>query len=88
MTDAGGEEKIEIIDAKQGTAITLDGANKAMSIECGGDMTIKAAGKITLEGSKGIVVDSKQALELKGVAASKLEIGASLSIKGATVAIN
>lgn len=86
--DADGEEKIEIIDAKNKTTITLDGQGKATGINTSGDLTIKANGKIIIEGTGGITVDSKAALELKGVSASKLEIGAALTIKGATVAIN
>jgi phage protein D/phage baseplate assembly protein gpV len=85
--DASGEEKIEISDAKGKTTITLDGQGQTTGIKTSGDLTIKADGKILIEGM-GVTVDSKAALDLLGTGASKLDIKAPLTIKGVTVAIN
>ena len=40
MDDTSGSEKIEIIDAKQGTAILFDAANNNLKIDTKGDVTI------------------------------------------------
>lgn len=87
MYDASGEEKIEIIDAKGVTSITLDGGGKMVDIKTSGDLTIKADGSITIEG-KGITVKSSDTLDLEGSGASSLKSDAALTVKGSTVAIN
>jgi uncharacterized protein involved in type VI secretion and phage assembly len=88
MYDAAGEEKIEIIDAKGVTSITLDAGGKVVDIKTSGDLTIKADGKVTIEGTGGVTVKSGANLDLEGTGASKLQTSAALTIKGATVAIN
>ncbi|MDQ7024436.1 MAG: VgrG-related protein [Anaerolineae bacterium] len=87
MYDASGEEKIEIIDAKGVTSITLDGGGKMVDIKTSGDLTIKADGSVTIEGN-GITIKSDSTLDLEGSGASKLKTSAALTIEGSTVAIN
>jgi Rhs element Vgr protein len=88
MYDASGAEKIVIKDAKGITTITLDSAGKLMDIKTSGDLTIKADGKVNIEGTGGVTVKSGATLDLEGTGASKLQTGAALTIKGSTVAIN
>ncbi|UCH97385.1 MAG: phage baseplate assembly protein V [Candidatus Aminicenantes bacterium] len=77
LDDAAGKEKIEIKD-KGGSIITLDAVKKAITIESGMKLDIKA---------QTINIEAKTALNLKG-AMLKVEASGIAEIKGSMVKIN
>ncbi|MBC7811542.1 MAG: hypothetical protein H7175_10365, partial [Burkholderiales bacterium] len=88
FTDEAGKEKIEIIDAKQGTTITLDGTQKSLTITCEGDMTLSAEkGNFTVK-AKAVKVESTSTLDLKATGPASLESSATVKVKGTMVNIN
>lgn len=54
LDDTDGSEKITITDGK--SSVVLDAAQKSISITSGGDLTIKAKGKLALEADGDITV--------------------------------
>ena len=77
--DTSGSERIEIIDKDGGQKIVIDTAKKKIEIECGGDMTIKATGTLTLEGAD-VKVNAKGSMNL--------EAKGQTTVKGSVVNIN
>lgn len=53
LDDTKDAEKISIIDRSGNNTIELDAKNKTITITCAGDLTIKAAGNLTLESGDG-----------------------------------
>ena len=53
LDDTKDAEQISIIDKSGKNKIELDAENKTITITCAGDLTIKAAGKLTLESGAG-----------------------------------
>lgn len=95
LTDKKGGEKIEIIDAKKENQIVIDTkagsisikAKDPVTIEAGGDFSVKAEGDVTIEGKKVTIKSTGDAVVQAG---GKLEAksSATTTIKGATVNIN
>jgi len=77
--DTDGKERIEIIDKDGGQKITIDSANKRIEIECGGDISIKATGKLSLE-AREVSVSAQTTLSLQAQGTA--------SVRGSTVNIN
>jgi len=88
LSDAAGEEAIEIIDRTGSNRIVITSADNAIAIEAQGDISIRSStGKITIEG---VGVEVRSSLEVKIEAQTQLDASASgpVSIKGAMVNIN
>jgi phage protein D/phage baseplate assembly protein gpV len=84
--DAGG--KIEIIDAKQGTTITLDGAQKSLTIICKGDVKLDATGKVNLTATGNVDMSSSGNFTVKATGNLNVEATGNLTLKGQMVNIN
>ncbi|MBZ5553744.1 MAG: phage baseplate assembly protein V [Acidobacteriia bacterium] len=88
LDDSDGKEKIEIIDKSGNNSITIDTANKTI--------TITSAQDITLDASQGKIKLSAQNIELSSTADTKIQAqgqmtlsaSATTTIKGSTVNIN
>lgn len=59
LDDTKDAERISIIDKSGNNKIELDAENKTITITCAGDLTIKAAGNLTLESGEGKNVSIK-----------------------------
>jgi phage baseplate assembly protein V len=79
LDDTDGAEQITIIDKSGDNKIVLDAKNSTVSIESGGDLTIKAKGKLALE------ADGDVSIKGENVA---LEASSKLSAKGASMALD
>jgi phage protein D/phage baseplate assembly protein gpV len=87
LTDTNGSEKIEIIGAKTSSKITLDEANKKISMVSGGDIELTATGNLTLKGVD-VKVEASGNLEATATGTGKVESTGNLTVKGAVVNIN
>ena len=59
LDDTGGSERISITDKSGTSTITIDTANKTITIESAGDLSIKAAGNLALQSGKDVTVNGK-----------------------------
>lgn len=79
LDDTNGKEKIEIVDKTGQNSVVINTADNSITLAAGGDITIQAAGKLTLSG-KGV--------ELASTGEIKVEASSSLALKGQMVDIN
>ena len=77
--DTEGAEKIEIVDKDGTQKIIIDTANKKIEIHCGGDISIKTKGKLSMEANE-ISITAKASLTLEAKGA--------VTVKGQPVKIN
>lgn len=90
LTDKSGEEKIEVIDAKQNTSITMDTANKEIKVVSKGDIKFEADGNISftakknieLKATQNVTTEATQNYSIKGTAGVAIESSANTEIKG------
>lgn len=66
LTDDQGDEKIEIIDANNGTHITLDGPKKELTVICKGNVTMDATQNMTLKAKGNIDIQATGQVNVKG----------------------
>jgi phage protein D/phage baseplate assembly protein gpV len=90
VDDENGEQFIEIIDAAEATHIKLDAKSEKLTIECKGDVSIKADGSISLSAQRDIEIEASGDLKMKGRAVkvesdtgAEVTGGTSLKLKGA-----
>lgn len=76
--DADGREKLTISDADSEYAITLNPADKRLTIESAGDLTIRAQGKVTIEGKE---------VEIAAQTKTTVKAGSQLALEGATTKV-
>ncbi len=96
LESGSGKEKIEIIDKTGKSKIVMDPVKQSVSIESAMDMTIKATGKIQIDGKLGISIKTDAGnLEMKGTMASLQGTGSAevkssgvLTVQGSLVKIN
>jgi uncharacterized protein involved in type VI secretion and phage assembly len=86
FVDDSSGSKIELIDSKQGTKITLDGQAKDLKIETQNEINHKGK-TIAMKASSGVTVESSSTLTIKGANVT-VEASGQLTLKGATVNIN
>ena len=79
LDDTGGAERISIIDRSGTSAITIDTANKTVTIESAGDLTIRAAGNLVFEAGNDVTVNGTNIA---------LTASAKLAAKGSSMALN
>jgi uncharacterized protein involved in type VI secretion and phage assembly len=92
--DADGAEKITIVDQTKNNKIVLDAANKRVTIECAGDLEIKAKQNIIVHG-QAVKIGTSQALTGRGqnvlahaAQSFGLKASQSITIDGSQVQIN
>lgn len=88
LSDAKGDEKIEITDASAKNTIVISTKDNSITITAASDITIKSgSGKLTLSG-KGVEITSAGAVKIEASQGMDLKSRGRLTIKGATVDIN
>ncbi len=88
LSDAKGDEKIEITDASARNTIVISTKDNSITITAASDVTITSGnGKLTLSG-KGIEITSTAAVKIEASQGMDLKTPARLTVKGATVNIN
>jgi uncharacterized protein involved in type VI secretion and phage assembly len=88
LSDAAGDEKIEIIDKTGNNKITISASGNTIAIEAQGDISIRSTtGKLTLQGV-GIEIDSKADLKISAMSTLDMTSTGPMSISGALVKIN
>lgn len=103
LDSSSGGEKIEVVD-KAGNRVVMDGVGQSISIEGAKDITIKAMGKIEIDGQMGVKVNTAGGnLELssslqtslkgtqtsvEGSATAELKSSGMLTVQGSLVKIN
>jgi uncharacterized protein involved in type VI secretion and phage assembly len=95
--------KIEVIDKTGSNKMTIDSNANSIKLECAGNYDVDAKGKVTIKGQQGILLDTPQNLEgkgmkvafeaqttaeLKGTASVTVQSSGQTSIKGTMVMIN
>jgi phage protein D len=103
MDSSGGKEKIEVIDKTGKSKILMDAAQRSVSIESAMDLTIKATGKVQIEGQTGVAINAKGNVDIKsdgqanikgvtaslqGTAQTEVKSTGILTVKGSMVQIN
>jgi phage protein D len=82
MDSSAGKEKIEIVDKTGRSKILMDASKQSVSIESAMDLSIKATGKIQIEGQTGVTINSTGGnLEMKSNAQTNLK-GTMTSVEG------
>jgi phage protein D/phage baseplate assembly protein gpV len=82
LDSSAGKEKIEIIDKTGKSKILMDAVKQSVSIESAMDLSIKAMGKIQIDGQAGVTINTTAGnLEMKSNAQSSLK-GTATSIEG------
>ena len=95
LDDTEGAGKIEIVDSSGKNTITIDTANNEITVHAAGPVTISAdgdlklgaKGNLTLEGNK-VEVTAQQSLALKGTSRAELTSQGALAVRGSVVDIN
>lgn len=81
--DSSGKEKVIVVDSTKKNKVSMDVAAKTTSIECSGDVTIKAQGNIIIQGKAVKVTAKTGAIKAEGAKLAATSLGA-LSMKGAS----
>lgn len=87
LDDTDGEESIVIRDKSGKNSITISTKDNSITIAAGGDLTLKAAGKLSLSG-KGIEIVSSDAMTLKATKNFDASAGPQMNLKGNMININ
>ncbi len=86
LDSTSGSEKIQVIDKSGRSSIIMDAAQSSVSIESAMDLSIKATGKIQIEGQMGVSINTSGGnLELKSNAQTTIE-GTLTSVQGTATA--
>jgi uncharacterized protein involved in type VI secretion and phage assembly len=88
LSDADGDERVEIIDKTGNNKITIKSSDGSIAIEAQGDISIRSqTGKVTIDA---VGIELTSSLDVKVQAQTELNASASgeVEIKGATVNIN
>ena len=88
LTDANGEEKIEIIDKTTKNSIVISAKDKTITIAADADVIVKSAnGKLALTG-KDVEVNAQGSVKIQANQSMDLKAQTQLNIKGQMVNIN
>jgi phage baseplate assembly protein V len=88
LTDADGDEKIEIIDKTGKNSIVISAKDKTVTIGADADIIVKSTnGKLKLSGN-GVEITSQAAVKIEASQNVDLKAGAQLNVKGQMVNIN
>jgi uncharacterized protein involved in type VI secretion and phage assembly len=87
LDDSSGSEKVEIKDKSGSNSIVIDSSQNAMTIQCAGQLSIKAK-MIAIEAETTMNVKSGAAAEIKSDATLDIKADATMVIKGTLVQIN
>jgi phage baseplate assembly protein V len=88
LTDAQGDEKIEIIDKTGKNSIVISAKDNTVTISADADITVTSTkGKLKLAG-KGVEITSQAEVKIEASQNLDLKAGPQLNIKGGTVNIN
>jgi uncharacterized protein involved in type VI secretion and phage assembly len=87
--DSDGAEKIEVIDKSGNNKIIIDTSNNAINIAAEGDITIKAGGKLQIEGTGGVTIKSGADLAVNA-SSGKVDVegGPQMNLKAQIININ
>ncbi len=86
LDSSSGAEKIEVIDKTGRSKILMDAAKQSVSIESAMDLSIKATGKIQIDGQTGVTINSAGGnLDLKSNLQTNIN-GTQTSIQGTATA--
>ncbi|KAB2897392.1 MAG: hypothetical protein F9K40_12960, partial [Kofleriaceae bacterium] len=79
--DTNGSERVIVVDSTKKNKVSLDVKEKTTSIECSGDITIKAKAKVLIHG-KSVQMTSKDGdTTIKSGADQKIETAGALDVK-------
>lgn len=88
LTEDDSNSKIELIDAKTQTSVTMDGQNKKITIDSKGDIDLTGTGKITIKGSDINIESTSGAVSVKSGTTLGMEAKTGATLKSqATVAV-
>lgn len=82
LDDTKDAERISIIDKSGNNKIVLDAKNNTITIECGKDLTITAAGKLALNGKQGVSITGENVAIKADKADVAIEAKTSMALKG------
>lgn len=86
LDSISGKEKIEIIDSTGKSRVLMDAASQSVTIESAMNLTIKATGKVEIDGQTGVTINTAGGnLELKSNAQTNIS-GTQTSIQGTATA--
>jgi phage baseplate assembly protein V len=88
LTDADGDEKIEIIDKTTKNSIVISAKDKTITIAADADITVKSTnGKLSLSG-KDVEVNAQGSVKIQAGQSMDVKAQAQLNLKGQMVNIN
>jgi uncharacterized protein involved in type VI secretion and phage assembly len=89
LDDTDGAEKIEIIDSTGSNSITIDSAEKTITIAADADLIIQSAnGKLVLSAGNGVEITSQAGVKVQGSQDVDVKSAAQLNLNGSMVNIN
>ncbi len=90
FTDTSGQEKLEIMDLKDGSSsnkITLDLKEKKIEIESTGNIDLKAKGELNLKGDKVMIESSSENVKVMSAKNIELEASSDVNAKATNVKV-
>jgi phage protein D/phage baseplate assembly protein gpV len=88
LDDKSGSEKITIKDKTGNNSMVIDSTKNSMTIAVNGDFHVTAKGKITLESTQDMTLDTKAQAKFNAVGPLNIESKAPAAVKGVKVDIN
>ena len=87
INSGSGKEKIEVIDKTGKSKITMDAAKQSVAIESAMDLTLKATGKVQIDGQTGIDIKSNAKVQMNGSAGVDIGSNGQTNIKGTATSV-
>ena len=87
LDDTNGSEKITVKDKTGNNKMVIDSASNSMKIDVNGDFVVNAKGKITMNSTQDMSLESKANAKVKGTQLG-LEGSAKSELKGPMVSVN
>lgn len=104
LDSSSGAEKVEIVDRTGSSKITMDAAQRSVTIESAMDMTLRATGKVEISGQTGVAISSAggnldlesnaqtnikgMQATLEGTGTAEVKSSGMLTVQGSMVKIN
>ena len=104
LDSSSGAEKVEIVDKTGSSKITMDAAQRSVTIESAQDMTLRATGRLEISGQMGVAISSDggnldlesnaqtnvkgMQAKLEGTGGAEVKSSGVLTVQGSLVRIN
>lgn len=81
-------DRITVTDKTGGNKMTISSGDNSIKLECRGNFTVDAMGKVSIEGKAGVDVKTPAMMNLEGTGMATLKSSGILTVQGSLVKIN